>query len=276
VAAKKRKTKEKEHGLVPLADGPIATPDELGELRDISTPSLARIEVRHGRREFKIPARGDETEPQSVDSFNAVVIDVVMQKVMYLKEFTERGEGQMPDCTVLGKGGIPTATVSKVITYKGVQVTAFGACAECHFDQFGSGAGKSKACKDGWMMYVLLEGYSIPCRLKVPITSRKSVEAWIARLRSVRRVPRMVTTKFSATDHPTRDTVSIIQMSIVDAVPQAVYDEVIEPMYAGLHEFIRTPRSIQAEVPDEKEEAEKPASSSRKKGGRRGPKGAEI
>lgn len=263
------KKEEKSRELAVVKPAVLATSDELGELGKITAPRMPKIEVMHGSGGFKIPARGEEAEPQEVESFNGIVIDIVSQKIMYLENFNERETGKAPDCMAID-GGAPNHG-REPVKWNGETVQAFGNCETCFFNKFGSGTGQGKACKDGWAAYVLIEGYPIPGRMKLPITSKSSVEGWVARLRSMRTLPRMVVTKFTTVRHPKRNTVSIVLLSVVSGVERHFYTDVVAPFHEGLKDFVRTPRAIELDVPEQAEPVAKPRTASR-----RGPKGAEI
>lgn len=56
-----------------------------------------------------------------------------------------------------------------------------GCCATCKSNQFGSGEGQSKACKNRRMIYVLMEGELFPMVLSLPTGSLKEFTKYLKR-----------------------------------------------------------------------------------------------
>lgn len=63
-------------------------------------------------------------------------------------------------------------------------MTAFGPCAGCYFNQFKTDlkGGRGKACKNGRVLVLLLEGSSLPNRLSVPPTSIRNFDSFVTTL----------------------------------------------------------------------------------------------
>ena len=51
-------------------------------------------------------------------------------------------------------------------------------CAECPLNQWGSGNGRGKACKDLRRLIVLVEGWSMPAIMTLPPTSVKAFDTY--------------------------------------------------------------------------------------------------
>ena len=72
-----------------------------------------------------------------------------------------------------------------------------GACATCPLNQFGSGEGQSKACKNRRMIYVLMEGELFPMVLSLPTGSLKEFTKYLKRQLSKGRKLNQIVTKIS-------------------------------------------------------------------------------
>ena len=69
-----------------------------------------------------------------------------------------------------------------------------GKCANCPLNQFGSGDGQSKACKNRRMIYILMEGEMLPMVLSLPTGSLKEFTKYLKRqLSKGRKLNRIVT-----------------------------------------------------------------------------------
>ena len=72
-----------------------------------------------------------------------------------------------------------------------------GTCANCHYNQFGSGEGQSKACKNRRLIYILQEGELFPMVLSLPTGSLKKFTKYVKRQLSKGRKLNQVVTKIS-------------------------------------------------------------------------------
>jgi hypothetical protein len=72
-----------------------------------------------------------------------------------------------------------------------------GACAKCRYNQFGSGEGGGKACKNRRLIYILREGEVFPVLLSLPTGSLKEFTRYIQRLLSRGKKSLAVVTRFS-------------------------------------------------------------------------------
>ena len=75
--------------------------------------------------------------------------------------------------------------------------TPGGICKNCPFNQFGSGEGKSKACKNRRMLYLLRENEIFPLTLNLPTGSLKGFTKYVQTLLARGKRPNQVVTKIS-------------------------------------------------------------------------------
>lgn len=72
-----------------------------------------------------------------------------------------------------------------------------GACASCPYNQFGSGDGQAKACKNRRYVYILQEGEVLPLILSLPTGSLKEFTNYMKRQISKGRKPSQIVTKIT-------------------------------------------------------------------------------
>lgn len=72
-----------------------------------------------------------------------------------------------------------------------------GTCKTCPFNQFGSGEGKGKACKNRRMLYILRENEIFPMMLNLPTGSLKGFTKYVQSLLTRGKRPHQVVTKIS-------------------------------------------------------------------------------
>lgn len=72
-----------------------------------------------------------------------------------------------------------------------------GSCATCPYNQFGSGEGQSKACKNRRMIYILTEGELFPMVLSLPTGLLKEFTKYLKRQLSKGRKLNQIVTKIS-------------------------------------------------------------------------------
>ena len=72
-----------------------------------------------------------------------------------------------------------------------------GSCSSCPYNQFGSGDGQSKACKNRRMLYILQEGEMFPQILSLPTGSLKEFTKYVKRQLSKGRRLNQIVTKIS-------------------------------------------------------------------------------
>lgn len=166
--------------------GGFATPEDMQWLNEAMSEDCAGIELQldrikipaGGSTAFEIPsADGDDTE--MVKEITGVILFNHPANAYYKDKYT--GGSNPPDCS----------------SFDGVHGTGTpgGNCAACPFNKFGSGDGKSKACKNRRMLYILREGQLFPVILNLPVGSSAAYKNYVKRLLTQRSsLSRVVTT----------------------------------------------------------------------------------
>ena len=108
-----------------------------------------------GSTAFEIP--GDDGELKVVKDITGVIVYNHASNAYYKDSYA--GGSAAPDCSS-GDGITGTGEPG-------------GICSTCPLNQFGSGAGRSKACKNKRILYVLMEGELFPVELSLPAGSLK-------------------------------------------------------------------------------------------------------
>ena len=167
-----------------LTTGGFAALANAGALND-ATEDLAGLELTFDR--IKIPAGGStafEIPDGDGDDVSMVkeIIGVILLHhpayAYYKEKYT--GGSNPPDCG----------------SFDGISGNGNpgGICATCPLNQFGSGEGQSKACKNRRMIYVLMEGELFPMVLSLPTGSLKEFTKYLKRqLSKGRRLNQIVT-----------------------------------------------------------------------------------
>ena len=154
-----------------------ALSDELAGL----SGSFERVKIpAAGSTVFEIPGE-DPGNPESVKEFSAVILYHHPLYAFYRNKYT--GGSNPPDCGsfdgVTGEGN------------------PGGSCAVCPYNQFGSGEGSGKACKNRRRIYLLREGEIFPLILSLPTGSLKDFTRYLMRLLSKGRKSNSVVTRFT-------------------------------------------------------------------------------
>ena len=170
-----------------LTTGGFAALANAGALND-ATEDLAGLELTFDR--IKIPAGGStafEIPDGDGDDMSMVkeIIGVILLHhpayAYYKEKYT--GGSNPPDCGsfdgITGNGN------------------PGGICATCPLNQFGSGEGQSKACKNRRMIYVLMEGELFPMVLSLPTGSLKEFTKYLKRQLSKGRKLNQIVTRIS-------------------------------------------------------------------------------
>lgn len=153
----------------------------LAEELDGLDANFERIKIPSGGSLiFEVPG-DDPNEPESVKEFQAVILFHHVLNVYYETEYT--GGNQPPDCG----------------SYDGVtgEGDPGGRCADCRLNEFGSGKGNGKACKNKRRIYLLREGEIFPLLITLPTGSLKELTRYLKRLLSKGLKSNMVVTRFS-------------------------------------------------------------------------------
>lgn len=125
----------------------------------------------------KIPSGGglafeltgdDPDNPETVQTLTGVIVYHHPVNVYWEHDF--EGAGGMPDCSSPdGHRGI-NAKTGEILD-----------CASCPYNQFGSGKGNSKACKNTHRVYLLRENEALPVLLNLPPTSLRAFKDYLAK-----------------------------------------------------------------------------------------------
>lgn len=166
--------------------GGFATQADMQWLNEAMNEDCAGIELQldrikipaGGSTAFEIPsADGDDTE--MVKEITGVILFNHPANAYYKDKYT--GGSNPPDCS----------------SFDGMHGTGTpgGNCKTCPFNKFGSGDGKSKACKNRRMLYILREGHLFPVILNLPVGSSAAYKNYVKHLLTQRSsLSRVVTT----------------------------------------------------------------------------------
>jgi len=168
--------------------GGFATQEDMQWLSEAMNEDCAGIELQldrikipaGGSTAFEVPS-GDSDEPEMVKEITGVILFNHPANAYYTEKYT--GGSNPPDCSsfdgVHGNG------------------TPGGYCANCLYNKFGSGDGKSKACKNRRMLYILREGQLFPVILNLPVGSSASYKNYVKHLLTKRTSLNRVVTSIS-------------------------------------------------------------------------------
>ncbi len=133
-----------------------------------------------GSTAFEIPD-GDTDEPIMVREISGVILLHHPAFTYYRDKYS--GGSNPPDCG----------------SFDGVTGTGEpgGSCASCRFNQFGSGDGQGKACKNRRMIYVLPKGELFPMVLSLPTGSLREFTKYVKHQLSKGRRLNQIVTKIS-------------------------------------------------------------------------------
>ncbi|MCM1530388.1 MAG: hypothetical protein NC093_10395 [Alistipes sp.] len=170
------------------AQGGFATSADMEWLNEAMSEDCAGIDLQLDR--LKIPAGGsiafevpgaDEDDTQMVKEIVGVVLFNHPANAYYKDKYT--GGSNPPDCSSFdGKIG---------------NGTPGGDCLNCPYNKFGSGDGKSKACKNRRMLYILREGELFPVILNLPVGSSVAYKNYVKHLLTKRTSLSRVVTSIS-------------------------------------------------------------------------------
>lgn len=143
--------------------------------------SLDRIKIPSGGGTvFEVPT-DEEGEADMVKEITGVILHNHAVNSYYKEKYS--GGSNPPDCGSFdGKFGVGTPG---------------GDCKSCSFNKFGSGDGKSKACKNRRTLYILQENEFFPVSLSLPPGSVGSYTNYVKRLVSKGLRPNGVVTKIT-------------------------------------------------------------------------------
>ncbi|MCR4629335.1 MAG: hypothetical protein K5760_07015 [Clostridium sp.] len=180
-------TKSEGVAVSEAAEDRFASPASAGAL-EAATSELVGLEFSFDR--IKIPSGGstafeipddDSDEPAMVREITGVILLHHPAYTYYKDKYS--GGSNPPDCG----------------SFDGVNGTGEpgGNCANCRFNQFGSGDGQGKACKNRRMIYVLRKGELFPMMLSLPTGSLREFTRYLKRQLSKGRRLNQIVTKIS-------------------------------------------------------------------------------
>ena len=151
----------------------FATQADMQWLNEAMSEDCAGIELQldrikipaGGSTAFEIPT-GDSDEPEMVKEITGVILFNHPANAYYKDKYT--GGSNPPDCS----------------SFDGIHGTGTpgGNCKTCPYNKFGSGDGKSKACKNRRMLYILREGELFPVILNLPVGSSGAYKNYVKHL----------------------------------------------------------------------------------------------
>ena len=141
--------------------------------------SLDRIKIpAGGMTAFEVPTGdGENTELQK--ELECVILLSHPANAYYHDVY--KGGSNPPDCG----------------SFDGITGSDGTACKTCPYNQFGSGDGKAKACKNRRMLYLLRENEIFPLILNLPTGSLKGFTRYVQSLLTVHLRPHQVVTRIS-------------------------------------------------------------------------------
>lgn len=171
-----------------IKDTCFATQADMQWLSNAMNEDCAGIELQLDR--IKIPAGGstafeipsaDGDDSEMVKEITGVILYNHPANAYYTDKYT--GGSNPPDCSSFdGIHGLGNPG---------------GSCKKCPFNKFGSGEGKSKACKNRRMLYILRDGELFPVILNLPVGSSGAYKNYVKRLLTQRNSLSRVVTSIS-------------------------------------------------------------------------------
>lgn len=157
--------------------------------------SLDRIKIpAGGGTAFEVPT-DEEGTTDMVKEITGVILHSHSVNSYYVQKYS--GGSNPPDCGSFdGKTGTGNPG---------------GVCKDCPYNKFGSGDGKSKACKNRRMLYILQENEFFPVVLSLPPGSVGSYSNYVKHLISKGLRPGGVVTKISLKKSTSADGISFSQ-----------------------------------------------------------------
>ena len=155
--------------------------DEMEDLDEVKGISCKKIKIPSGgMTAFEVPSEDGEGS-DLVKEIEAVILYSHPANSYYTEAY--KGGSNPPDCG----------------SFDGITGTGTpgGICKNCPFNQFGSGEGKSKACKNRRMLYLLRENEIFPLTLNLPTGTLKGFTKYVQTLLARGKRPNQVVTKIS-------------------------------------------------------------------------------
>ena len=141
--------------------------------------SLDRVKIPSGgMTAFEVPT-GDGETTELEKEIDCVILISHPANAYYKDAY--KGGSNPPDCG----------------SFDGITGSSGATCKTCPYNQFGSGEGKAKACKNRRMMYLLRENELFPLILNLPTGSLRSFTKYVQSLLSRGKRPHQVVTRIS-------------------------------------------------------------------------------
>lgn len=152
-----------------IAELATAIKEEMGAMGALDLP---RTNVPTGGNPYwPVKATSDDQRPAMVEALEGVIV-LHHPAYAYYSNPTP-APGTRPDCA--SRDGVAG------ITTEGGEMIS---CATCPYNQFGSGVkadgspSRGKACKNGFMLYMLRDGEILPTMIKIPPTGIKPLKSY--------------------------------------------------------------------------------------------------
>lgn len=185
----------------------FANPNAISILQEAMSGECAGLNFRPDR--VKVPAGGatafelpsedddDDSDTEMVKDIQAVIITHHPAYSYYATKYS--GGKNPPDCA----------------SFDGVHGTGNpgGDCMTCPFNQWGSGEGQSKACKNRRMLYILREGEIFPMVLNLTPSSLTTFTKYLQRQLSRGRHLNQIVTKISLKKENSNDGIAYSQVN---------------------------------------------------------------
>lgn len=131
--------------------------------------------------QLKMPAAGGlffEIDDEPHKELQGVIIAHGPQHVYFASEYD--GSTQPPDCS--SNDGVTGMQRGEEDPETGEVAFTCKSCADCEFNQFGSGKNGGKACKEKHQLFILLSGEILPLSLLLPVSSCKNLNSYASKL----------------------------------------------------------------------------------------------
>lgn len=177
--------------------------------------SLDRVKIPSGgMTAFEVPT-GDGETTDLAKEIDCVILMSHPANAYYKDAY--QGGSNPPDCG----------------SFDGITGSSGQSCKTCPYNQFGSGTGKAKACRNRRMLYLLRENELFPLMLNLPTGSLKSFTKYVQSLLTRGKRPHQVVTKISLRKASSSTDIDYSQavfkcVRILDAKEQANIDAMIE------------------------------------------------
>lgn len=207
--------------------------DIISEEMDGLTASFERVKIPAGGATVLELPTDDPDEPESVKEFSAVILLHHPINAYYKTQY--QGGSNPPDCG----------------SFDGVNGAGDpgGSCHSCPLNQFGSGGGSAKACKNRQRLYLLREGEAFPMIMSLPTGSIKGFSRYVTRLLSKGNKTNSVVTRFSLKKAVNGSGIAYSQAQF------AVDRKLTEEEYALIRNLTEQVRALKDRVGFEAEEA---------------------